>query len=456
MINIAIIGGGIGGISALAQLTERNIKANFTIYEKAEIAYSSSMLSKNSSHICNTGSLANSLYNNKPDDFDEYLTINKKVTNDNTFVPRGIFIDYVYDTFRQSVKKATETGSHIRIVNKKATSLAAEGKNSCYIFDEDGSKEHYHFVFVSTGPALEDIAQYSQPEGKTIVANTDPDTLSAFIPDKNRIAILGSKLSAIDAALFIADESPDAKITMYSSSGELPSVRNYFFNDPEAAMDLHTFPEPKNRDDLILMAHYIIEKNNIPISDYSKVPEILLHEEITACEKHISSWERYIKEFADIANNVTVPDNKYYKNTQEIKRFISRYISSFPLSNAKKILTLIKEKRLEIKKGGKEDLLIKENKIFCKTDQREYDGVILSCGLTNSFLKKDNNIYTIVSSGDENDKEITPDDITALNKNGIWLSGSLLSNNYPLVNYIGFCVKQAFLFSESVKEQASA
>ncbi|MEY1424102.1 FAD/NAD(P)-binding protein [Morganella morganii] len=456
MINIAIIGGGVGGISALAQLTEKNIKANFTIYEKAEIAYSSSMLSKYSSHICNTSSLANSLYNNKPDDFAEYLTLNKKVTDDNTFVPRGIFIDYVYNTFEQSVKKATRAGSHIRIINKKATSLTAEDKNSCYIFDEDGEKEQYHFVFVSTGPGLEDIAQYIQPAGKTVVANTEPDKLSAFIPDKKSIAILGSKLSAIDAALFIADESPDTKITMYSSSGELPSVRNYFFNNPEAAMELHAFPEPKNRDDLILMANYIIEKNNIPISDYSKIPEILLHEEISTCEKHNLSWEKYIKDFAEIANNVTLPDNKSYKNTEEIKRFISRYVSSFPLSNAKKILAMMKGKKLEIKKGKKDDFFLNEDKIACKTDQREYDGIILSSGLTNSFLKKDKNLYTITSSGDEHDKEITPDDISVLNKNGIWLSGSLLSNYYPLVNYIEFCVKQAFLFSESVKEQISA
>lgn len=114
MINIAIIGGGVGGISALAQLTEKNIKANFTIYEKEKIAYSSSMLSKHSSHICNTSSLTNSLYNNKPDDFIEYLTLNKKVTDDNTFAPRGIFIDYVYDTFEQSVKKQTGQG-HISV-----------------------------------------------------------------------------------------------------------------------------------------------------------------------------------------------------------------------------------------------------------------------------------------------------------------------------------------------------
>ncbi|HBH7052776.1 TPA: FAD/NAD(P)-binding protein [Morganella morganii] len=456
MINIAIIGGGVGGISALAQLTEKNIKTNFTIYEKAEIAYSSSMLSKYSSHICNTSSLANSLYNKKPDDFSEYLILNKKVTDDNTFVPREIFIDYVYDTFEQSVKKATKAGSHIRIVNKKAASLTVEGKNSCYIFDEDGEKEHYHFVFVSTGPGLEDIAQYIQPAGKTVVANTEPDKLSAFIPDKKSIAILGSKLSAIDAALFIAEESPDTKITMYSSSGELPSVRDYFFNNPEAAMELHAFPEPKNRDDLILMANYIIEKNNIPISDYSKIPETLLHEEISTCEKHNPSWEKYIKDFAEIANNVTLPDNKFYKNTQEIKRFISRYISSFPLSNAKKILALIKEKTLEIKKGEKDDFFLNKDKIACKTDQREYDGIILSSGLTNSFLKKDNNLYTITSSRDDHDKEITPEDISALNKNGVWLSGSLLNNHYPFVNYIGFCVKQAFLFSESVKEQISA
>lgn len=117
---------------------------------------------------------------------------------------------------------------------------------------------------------------------------------------------------------------------------------------------------------------------------------------------------------------------------------------------------MIKGKTLEIKKGEKDDFFLNEDKIACKTDQREYDGIILSSGLTNSFLKKDNNLYTITSSGDEHDKEITPEDISALNKNGIWLSGSLLSNHYPLVNYIGFCVKQAFLFSESVKEKISA
>lgn len=53
---------------------------------------------------------------------------------------------------------------------------------------------------------------------------------------------------------------------------------------------------------------------------------------------------------------------------------------------------MIKEKTLEIKKGEKDDFFLNEDKIVCKTDQREYDGIILSSGLTNSFLKKDNNL----------------------------------------------------------------
>lgn len=115
-----------------------------------------------------------------------------------------------------------------------------------------------------------------------------------------------------------------------------------------------------------------------------------------------------------------------------------------------------KRKNTGDKKRGENDFFLNKDKITCKTDQREYDGIILSSGLTNSFLKKDNNLYTITSSRDDHDKEITPEDISALNKNGVWLSGSLLNNHYPFVNYIGFCVKQAFLFSESVKEQISA
>lgn len=285
MLNIAIIGGGVGGISALAQLTEKNIKANFTIYEKDKIAYSSSMLSKYSSHLCNTESQTNSLYNNKPDDFVDYLKSSKKKTDDNSFAPRHLFIDYIYDTFNYAVKKATSMGSSIRILTKKVISLSVKNKNSCYIFDDSGSTEKYYFVFVSTGSSLEDIAQYSQPQGKMIIANTEPDKLSSFILNKKNIAILGSKLSAIDTALLIADESPETKVTMYSSSGELPSVRNSFLNDPVTITELNAFPAPKNRDDLIAMANYIIKKNNIPINDYSKTPELLLHDEITDFEK---------------------------------------------------------------------------------------------------------------------------------------------------------------------------
>lgn len=453
MLNIAIIGGGVGGISALAQLTERNIKANFTIYEKDKIAYSSSMLSKYSSHLCNTESQTNSLYNNKPDDFVDYLKSSKKKTDDNSFAPRHLFIDYIYDTFNYAVKKTTSMGSSIRILTKKVISLSVKNKNSCYIFDDSGSTEKYHFVFVSTGSSLEDIAQYSQPQGKMIIANTEPDKLSSFILNKKNIAILGSKLSAIDTALLIADESPETKITMYSSSGELPSVRNSFLNDPVTITELNAFPEPKNRDDLIAMANYIIKKNNIPIGDYSKTPESLLHDEITDFEKQNPSWEKYMKNFADIANDVILTDNRSYKKPQEIQRFISRHILAFPLSNAKKILILLKEKRLEIKKGKKEDLYLKGNKVICVFDQKEYDGMILASGVTNSFLKKDNNTYTITSSADDYDKDVTLTDISMLNENGIWLSGALLSNRYPLVSHIGFCVKQAFLFSELVKEQ---
>lgn len=112
-----------------------------------------------------------------------------------------------------------------------------------------------------------------------------------------------------------------------------------------------------------------------------------------------------------------------------------------------------RKKTRDKKKGKKEDLYLKGNKVICVFDQKEYGGMILASGVTNSFLKKDNNTYTITSSADDYDKDVTLTDISMLNENGIWLSGALLSNRYPLVSHIGFCVKQAFLFSELVKEQ---
>lgn len=450
MNSIAIVGGGLGGISAFSQLVKINKVAHYTIYEPASIAYGSSLNSFSSEHLCNTSILVNSLFKDMPDDFLNYIKKQGIPAAKEDFVPRFILLQYARETFTTSMKKALDAGSTVNVVKNKICSFSILPDGGCILRDDLAGEFYHHFAFFSPGPNLKVKELKALTHDEDLVIYSTSDTLERFSSNKECVAVLGSKLSAIDSALSLCRKG--IKVTLYSPSGKLPSVRTTLIHNSDIDKALLKNIEVTSKRGFIKA----INDNTQRIKDkgYRSInsPHQQLLNDIQQINAGEATWQYSIASIIDYANMHLSAASDTIKNSviKRTKPLVSRYISSFPLENALKINQFIESSVLSVKTGDLKNFNINGKSVINLKDQAIFDGLIIATGIGNFSICKAGDEYKITETSNVI-KEITIEDFDILKKSGVWFSGSLSHSIYPIVNYLKFCVDQAFLFTQTVE-----
>ncbi|WP_258087337.1 FAD/NAD(P)-binding protein [Xenorhabdus bovienii] len=452
MRSIAIVGGGLGGISAFSQLVNKKIIANYTVYEPASIAYGSSLKSFSCEHLCNTSVLMNSLHKDKPDDFLRYLKQQGYAASGESFVPRFLLLQYARETFTNSVITARRAGSVVEVIKKKITSFITNPNHRCILFDEDCNEYFHHFAFFSPGPILNKDKYHDISCDSNLVASSNPEQLDNFAINKKNIAIMGTKLSAIDSSLLLCRKG--IKVTLYSPSGELPAVRKALVYHPEIDDEFLKTSDLFSKRNFIKKINENTQRIKTEQQKQTRNSLELLSRDIRKVKQGKADWQHSIASIIDYANTHLRKVPEPIKNSviSRTKYLVSRYISSFPLENALKVHHLIESSMLKIKQGELKDFSLQNDSVKNNKSQERYDGLIIATGVNNLTICKINNKYIISQSTSGVTEKINSEDLHKIKNSGVWLSGSLLHEFYPIVNYLKFCVDQAFFFSKSLEE----
>jgi uncharacterized NAD(P)/FAD-binding protein YdhS len=225
MKKIAIIGGGANGISTLYQLVDvlsKKSRANTTIYfiEKANLGG----LAYNTKQNCNLLNLScdmMSITASCKTHFSMWCNANE-YTDKDAFIPRGKFAYYLKACFEESLNKAK--ANDIEVITLKATAYDLYSLSHDYLIKTTVKDVLASHVILTTG--------HFPTESIAALAGNDNYIKSPWcyqsmmkIPSSEKVAVIGTRLTAIDTVKMLHANNHRGPIHMISRSGRLPCVQ---------------------------------------------------------------------------------------------------------------------------------------------------------------------------------------------------------------------------------------
>lgn len=224
--NIVVIGGGASGLAVILQLVKRfragkPVRRIILIEKNDEagpgLAYSPACTGT----ILNMPKAMMGLYPDNPNHFNEW----KNDPNLKLYPFRESYGDYLRAMWSQSVEEVRQMGGEISFIQDEVQDINRDddgtftltlAKNAKTLFAKDVVLAVGNFT-VTANPHLSELPGY--------FPSPWPTSRLRSIPADAPVIILGSRLSAIDAANALVDGGHRGSITFMSRSGRLPKVQ---------------------------------------------------------------------------------------------------------------------------------------------------------------------------------------------------------------------------------------
>lgn len=241
-VNIAIIGGGASGtITAIQLLRKLTVDAKvYLIEKKPEVVYRGAAYSSQLNYEpLNVPAGKMSLYNHLPDDFFQWILVNKPeekgITRD-SFVSRRWFGDYMTHTIRQSAQKSK--CAELEVITSEARDIAPAGGGSYNLLLADGRMVSTDYLVFATGnetPAdvlsREEVAAL----GDGYVSNPWVGNTLERVKPSDDVMIIGTGLTMVDHVVSLAKLGHKGNVYCLSRNGYLP-LEHTFIQDTVVAI----------------------------------------------------------------------------------------------------------------------------------------------------------------------------------------------------------------------------
>jgi uncharacterized NAD(P)/FAD-binding protein YdhS len=223
--DVAVIGNGTSAVALLASLetvfcatTKRRLRIA-VIGCADNFGRGGSYPSDAKCLIMNTPACDLSIFGNDPNHFVDWLDVTHAEGDGRNFVQRGIFGDYLFETGRALLTR----GGHC-LVEGWATRIEYMGSHIA-ITGRDGLNVSARIVVLATGVPNPGLVPGVPPGGEYFETPFPTVRLLNSIRRDADVLILGSSLSAIDAAIALHEGGHRGMLYLASRSGRLPSVR---------------------------------------------------------------------------------------------------------------------------------------------------------------------------------------------------------------------------------------
>ncbi|MFE6858638.1 FAD/NAD(P)-binding protein [Nocardia sp. NPDC057668] len=175
-------------------------------------------------HLINTRAAKSSLSLGDPDEYERWVTEQAAAAGESVteFPARYWFGRYVRDMFDQAVKEATAAGVTVDVVTDEVIGVRPGAGVRWQVECAGGQVFPADRVVVGIG-----MLPQPDPYPEIIGAAgyfTDPWQLPEIAPDA-RVAVLGTRLTAVDTALTLAARGHTGPVLLASRSGRLPRLR---------------------------------------------------------------------------------------------------------------------------------------------------------------------------------------------------------------------------------------
>ena len=362
--NLAIVGGGAAGLAVFTQMIERAKQGfsihSITIIEKNNwigpgLAYSEACKGA----ILNMPADTMGLNTNNPLHFSEWIAATYPGITKAVFPPRRQYGDYLSQVMKNAVKEAEQLGLVLRVINDEALDIHQIDQGFELLL-ADRAKLRAHNVVLAIGnfPGAKHRELTGVPG---YLQSPWPNSRLNDIPPGASVCILGSRLTAVDTAIFLAENGHLGSIYMVSRHARLPKVqarnvpcvRRYVLQslarDVEESADGALFKVAQGIKSEIERT-MTVDWNLVTAGD-KPLPE--LTSDIANAENGATPWQAALKSTASLLerywNCFSLEDKKTFTNY-----FLSDwaiYKAPMPLENAKKVLALMESGQLQVLQG---------------------------------------------------------------------------------------------------------
>ncbi|MEJ2765220.1 FAD/NAD(P)-binding protein [Photobacterium sp. MCCC 1A19761] len=491
--NIVIVGGGASCISFIDALLKKNLQEklnelSLTVLEKSkEIGPGNAYFSDLKSNLLNTKAGYITVFKDHPGDFYHWLECNEykwksdfpelEITRD-TYAPRALFGMYMKDAFSAICTEARRSGIQVKVIRDEAVKVEQIKKDQINVVTQNGTVIVAEKVVLACGTQQQSAVL--PPYSHDIIHSPYPTReLKQKVLAEESVAIIGARLSAIDATIGLIEGGHTGPITIYSRSGYFPFVRGiqgryknaYLTPDYIAehcpALDFYKlgdlYQQERERYRAQSESSYFEELPlpNQPIRDL----EAFLEKEL-AMAKQDRGWQAILY---DTNSGIDQIWDRLRADDQErfMKEFFSSAMSlrvSIPAENAEKILGYLRSGQLKFVAGAS-SVKVEDGQLMvqCNDSSTPTGKVIYATGSPKSLSQIDSPLVrNLIESGTSVENkfgglDVCKHDYGLFCKDGqmntsIFAIGELTSGRFLFTSALDIIVRHAHACADSVEK----
>ncbi|OGM48905.1 hypothetical protein ABOM_003103 [Aspergillus bombycis] len=361
--DLIVVGSGASGVAILLQLIERvkngGSLGEVIFVEKTGLPgpglpYSAQCAGT----ILNMHTDTMGLYHDKPLHFTHWRTDQES----GPFPSRARYGQYLQETWAQALEDAQQIGLRVSVIHEEAHDIDRQTDGTMAVSLRNGTQLTAKSVVLALG-------------NFTSVCNSHLINLPGFfpgpwptsqlktIPADASVLVVGSRLSAVDAAIFLSEHGHQGPITFMSRSGSLPKVQGESTPFPRRYVlhDLAKHVEENSDENLLQVTSGLMEEIfHATGGDWSwlhndESPVKQLEHDIHAAKNGNVEWQTVLRGTAPVIERYW---NGLPAKSQQLfmDKFFSpwmRYRHGMPIQNAEKILGLLKKGQLRVVQGDR-------------------------------------------------------------------------------------------------------
>lgn len=357
---IGLVGGGPSCTAAFIELSRKLVEhlSEIVIFDPAGIFSSPAFNTETDFLLANTSVGVTSILSNNDADFLNWLRDRHPELNarPESFVPRHLVRKYALSRFQTARDLLASFSCKTTLVTEEVTDIRGLSTGIFWVTTERRTVGPLDAVILGTGAKFKQTSYALENAGGYIASPYPESELVRRTAGAQDILVLGTKLSAIDAAVTILENSRTARVVLASPSGSLPAVRDQLLVHRPGAFHARSLLRNEPRS-LLRAAERaaaadlkILSKTAGKPSTAVAAAHSQLMQDIIDCELGQNGWQRAMGSFIEEANHLWphLSDEEQIRLRTKHGAFISRFVSSFPLENARRLAKAIGGGRLSI------------------------------------------------------------------------------------------------------------
>lgn len=230
--NVVIVGAGVAGTSVFVHVVRALGRCpgrpprSVRLVDPRPVGWGLAFGDSDPLLLCNTAAEVNSLLADHPGDFTDYLREHGWTGRPEDCVPRARLAEYCEDRFTEARAEADRYGVAVRHIRDTVVSVTAGGGGRRTVRLGSGRQLTADAVVVCTGvhrPRVPDGFAGFTGHPRYLDSPYPADRISRRLRPRSRVLVLGTRQSAVDAAMLLGRDGH--RTTMTSRSGTLPAVR---------------------------------------------------------------------------------------------------------------------------------------------------------------------------------------------------------------------------------------